>query len=74
LNSGFEATDSVVTLMHDIAISAQGVVSDASTTDAYKLVEVLAKSLVTCYASHVPYINDCLLVVSPEQSDTLKSG
>jgi len=69
---GFSETDSVVTLLS--VTSGPHQVVDFYTKDADALCALLAKSMHGLYNAYFPWINDCLLVISPEHYDTLVRG
>lgn len=69
---GFDRDESVVTVM-GVTSGPYSVVSLFAQT-ADELCDSMAKSLVTSYASWMPMINQCLIVISPEHYQTLLSG
>jgi len=69
---GFQKEDSVVTVLG--VTSGPHQVVDFYITDANELIQLLAEAMHPVYSPYFPFINDCLLVLSPEHYDTLRKG
>lgn len=69
---GFQKEDSVVTVM--AVTSGPHQLVDFYTKDANELIQLMAETMHPAYNPYFPYINDCLLVISPEHYDTLVRG
>lgn len=69
---GFQKEESVVTVMG--VTSGPHQVVDFYTKDSNELIQLIAECMHPAYNPYFPFINDCLLVISPEHYDTLMRG
>lgn len=69
---GFRAGESCVTVV--ACTSGPHQLVDFATRDAATLVSNLGCHLASCYAPHMPLVNECVVMVSPEHMTTLHRG
>lgn len=69
---GYTADESVVTVLAVAGGPTQ--IVDNYLKTAEDVVDVFAQSMHNAYSCYFPFVNDCLLVVSPEHYDTLYRG
>jgi hypothetical protein len=69
---GHAEVESVVTVV--AATSGPAQLVDFLTRDAPTLVSMLGEHLAGAYAPHMPLVNECILVISPEHLTTLSRG